>query len=59
MRKMIRYNKTGEVLVIDTTTKACTPALTPEEQASPLTDYELDYEFDGDEADYSVVKATR
>jgi hypothetical protein len=56
--QMIRYNKTGEVLVIDPERKLCTPALTPKEQTAPLADYNLDYEFSGDEADYSVIKAT-
>lgn len=59
MRKMIRYNNTGEVLVVDTNTGCCTPALAHDEQSYPLATYELDYEFSGDESDYSVIKATR
>ena len=59
MRQMIRYNRTGEVLVIDTERKTCTPALAHDEQSNPLADYELDYQFSGDEGDYSVMEATQ
>jgi hypothetical protein len=59
MRQMIRYNNTGEVLVMDTATKACTPALAHDEQSNPLADYEIDYQFSGDESNYSVMEATR
>ena len=56
MKQLIRYNDTGEVLVIDREHMICTPPLALDDQAAPLADYDLDYEFCGDEADYSVMR---
>lgn len=56
MRQMIRWNKSGEVMVIDAEQQTATAALVTAEQSAPLGDYELDYNLDPLATDYTVLR---
>ena len=57
MRQMIRWNKSGEVQVIDADVRVASAFLHHSERNAPLNDYELDIEFDPEvDGDYTVIR---
>lgn len=57
-RVMVRWNKTGEVMVIDEFAGTASAALAMHEQSAELGEYELDHDVSEDivSGDYTVIR---